>query len=148
MGRALRQTSFISILPKNSLDSSQKGKKNKYSVVNSCHHLFISATNSGVPTTYYAVCRAVGTLDESDTAPTPRLLANRHGNHSHKPAWPMPGCKDVLSRGCSLPSTPPQAFLSEPLLPPERNRLIWHPFHRQLNRDPKNNLFGNQQSQD
>ena len=99
MGRALRRTSLISILPKDSLDSSQTGKKNKYSVVNSCHHLFISATNSGVPTTYHAVCGAVGTLDESDTAPTPRLLANRHGNHSHKPAWPMPGWKDVLIRG-------------------------------------------------
>lgn len=98
MGRALKQTALISILPKNSLDSNQKGKKNKYSVVNSHHHLFISAKKSGVPTTYHTVCRAVGTLSESNTAPAPRLLGDTRGTPSHKPAWPVPGWKDVLSR--------------------------------------------------
>ena len=98
MGRALKQTALISLLPKNSPDSNQKGKKNKYSVVNSYHHLFISAKKCGVPTTYHTVCRAVGTLSESNTAPAPRLLGDTRGTPSHKPAWPMPGRKDVLSR--------------------------------------------------
>lgn len=67
-GRALRQTSLISILPRSNPDSNLKGKKNKYSVENFCHHLFISATDYGVQTMYHAVCRALGTLDESDAA--------------------------------------------------------------------------------
>lgn len=68
-GRALRQTSFISILPRCSPDSNQRGKTNKYSVTKLGHHIFISATSYGVPTMSCAVCRAQGTLDQSDRAP-------------------------------------------------------------------------------
>lgn len=70
VGRALRQTSLISILPRSSPDSNLRGKKNKYSVAKFGHHMFISATSSGVPTMYCAVCRALGTQGDSLRPPT------------------------------------------------------------------------------
>ena len=109
MGWALKQTALISILSKNSPDSNQKGKKNKHSVVNSYHYVCISATNSGVPSTYLTVCRAVGTLNESNTAPAPRLLGDTHGTPSHEPE----GCAEQgmifpvnRAPGLSLRTTP------------------------------------------
>lgn len=121
-GRALRQTSLISILPRTGPDSNLRGKKNKYSVANFFHHLFILVTDCGVSTMYHAVCRALGTLAESDAARPPRhpgswetdveiMVLSQHDQCRDRRTCPSSGrafpSTKPFKPGLSLRATPP-----------------------------------------
>lgn len=79
-GRALRQTSFISILLRCSPDSNVRGKTNKYSVTKFGHHVFISATS------YRVLCCVQGTRDSRSIGKrsSPLRPPDRHESHGHK----------------------------------------------------------------